>query len=125
MLIQLGSVWYHYCDVSDEIVTGLIEAESASRYFNARVGVGLAAAQNSASPPAHEGGGSRVAASPSTASGQPNEAPDDQERDVAALLPMTLFAISRDNDSADENHTDKDRRYDGTNYSLLIHWPGS
>jgi hypothetical protein len=46
-------------------------------------------------------------------------------RDVAALLPMTLFANSRDNDSADENHTDKDRRYDGTNYSLLIHWPGS
>jgi hypothetical protein len=66
-----------------------------------------------------------VAASPSTAGGQPNEAPDDQEGDVAALPPMTLFANSRDNDSADKNHTDKDRRYDGTNYSLLIHWPGS
>jgi hypothetical protein len=37
MLIQLGSVWYHYCDVPDEIVTGLLEAESASRYFNAKV----------------------------------------------------------------------------------------
>ena len=37
MLIQLGSVWYHYCNVPDETVTDLLEAKSASRYFNANV----------------------------------------------------------------------------------------
>jgi KTSC domain len=37
MLIQFGSVWYHYCNVPVEMVTGLLEAESAGRYFNANV----------------------------------------------------------------------------------------
>jgi hypothetical protein len=37
LLIRLGSTWYHYCNVPDETVTALIEAESAGRYFNANV----------------------------------------------------------------------------------------
>ena len=37
LLIQLGSTWYHYCNVPDATATGLIEAESAARYFNAKV----------------------------------------------------------------------------------------
>jgi hypothetical protein len=37
MLVQLGSVWYHYCNVPDELATGLLETESAARYFNANV----------------------------------------------------------------------------------------
>ena len=37
LLIRLGNTWYHYCNVPDETVTALIEAESAGRYFNANV----------------------------------------------------------------------------------------
>ena len=33
LLIRLGSTWYHYCNVPDETVTALIEAESAGRYM--------------------------------------------------------------------------------------------
>ena len=37
MLIQLGSTWYHYCNVPDEIFSALIKAESVGHYFNANV----------------------------------------------------------------------------------------
>jgi hypothetical protein len=32
--MQLGSTWYHYCNVPETTITALIEAESAGRYFN-------------------------------------------------------------------------------------------
>jgi KTSC domain len=37
LLVQLGSSWYHYCDVPDAVATGLVEAQSPARYFNANV----------------------------------------------------------------------------------------
>ena len=37
LLVQLGSVWYHYCNVPEETVNSLIETDSPAEYFNAQV----------------------------------------------------------------------------------------
>jgi hypothetical protein len=39
MLIQLGSIWYHYCNVPEETVSDLVHAQSAGRFFNGNVRV--------------------------------------------------------------------------------------
>jgi KTSC domain-containing protein len=36
-LVQLGSAWRQYCNVPEGTASGLIEAESASRFFNAHI----------------------------------------------------------------------------------------
>jgi KTSC domain len=34
MLIDLKGTWYHYCEIDQETVSGLLEAESMGRFYN-------------------------------------------------------------------------------------------
>jgi hypothetical protein len=37
MLILLQNTWYHYCEIDGATVSGLLQAGSVGRYFNASV----------------------------------------------------------------------------------------
>jgi hypothetical protein len=37
MLIQLNDIWYHYCDIDDDTVTELLDADSMGRYYNTAI----------------------------------------------------------------------------------------
>lgn len=37
MLILLRTTWYHYCDIDEGTVQGLLSAESKGRYYNANI----------------------------------------------------------------------------------------
>jgi len=37
MLIQLGSTYYHYCGIDHATVSGLLNAESVGKFYNASI----------------------------------------------------------------------------------------
>jgi hypothetical protein len=37
MLINLKGTWYHYCEIDQGTVSGLLAAESMGRYYNAEI----------------------------------------------------------------------------------------